>query len=129
MSIVRPFRAWRPRPDMAEKDNDADDQIVSHVHIKRLGEMVMPVEIMFTFQDGETELLEWDGAASLKVFEFTRDVDIEKVEIDPYHKILLDTNPNNNSKYKESESFLAFRWGATWLFWLQDLLEMVAIFS
>jgi hypothetical protein len=115
--------------DMVEKDEPADNTILSQVHIKRLGEMIMPVDILITFEDGETELIEWDGATRLNVLRFSRSVAVEKVEVDPYQKIWLDTNPGNNSKYKEPQSFLAFRWGAAWLFWLQDMLELVAIFS
>lgn len=115
---------------MSEKNDNAErEEKLSRVEVKRLGEIIIPVEILFTFEDGETELVTWDGRDLHKEFTFTRDVDLEKVEIDPYHKIWLDTNPANNSIYREPNRFLAVRWGATWLFWLQDLLEMVAIFS
>ncbi len=116
--------------DKSKKDDTAkDSKIMSQVHVKRLGGFIMPVDVLVTFENGETETVLWNGQETHRVFEFVSEAHIEKVEIDPYRKLWLDTNPNNNSMFREAERFLAFRWGAAWLFWLQDVLEMVAIFS
>ena len=116
--------------DMEKREQEPEDELFeSRVHIKRLGDIQMPVEILITFEDGETVLQEWDGAQPFKILYFTRETRVEKAEIDPYRKIWLDVNPINNGKYREAQSFISFRWGAKWLFWLQDLLEMIAVFS
>ncbi|MBN1479406.1 M1 family peptidase [candidate division KSB1 bacterium] len=116
--------------NMEKRDQDAEQDIFeSQVHIKRLGEIQLPVEILVTFENGETITERWNGVEPYKIFYYANETKVEMVEVDPYHKIWLDVNPVNNGKYRTGNSLPAFRWGASWLFWLQDLLEMIAILS
>lgn len=105
------------------------DFFESQVHLQRLGEIQLPVEVLVTFENGETIAEIWSGVEPYKIYYYSNETKIEMVEVDPYHKIRLDVNPTNNGRYREGDSTPAFRWGAAWLFWLQDLLEMIAIFS
>lgn len=113
-----------------ELKNDAgkDEEFESQVHVERLGQIQLPVELLVTFENGETASELWSGEELFKIFHF-RGAKIEKAEIDPYHKIWLDANPVNNGKYRRTNGVASLRWGAAWLFWLQDLLEMIALFS
>lgn len=111
-------------------DDDVDENVMlSQVHVKRLGPVALPVELLVTFENGDTEERVWDGEAPYKIFYFENKTKIEKAEVDPYHKIWLDVDYTNNGKYRESSTFAAYRWGSAWLFWLQHLLETVAMFS
>jgi len=115
--------------DREWKEEEPTNEKISEVHVRRLGEMRMPVELLVTFEDGESELVEWDGVESFKIFQFSHDNNIEKAELDPYYKIWLDVNPVNNNRFAKGNTFASFRWVSKWLFWLQDLLEVVAVFS
>lgn len=111
------------------KDDDGEDATFeSQVHVERLGDIQLPVELLVTFENGETAANVWSGEEPVKIFYF-RGAQIEKAEIDPYHKVWLDANPLNNGKYRRADGFASFRWGTTWLFWLQDLFELIAVFS
>ncbi len=114
-----------------EKGKEKDDAELyeSQVHVQRLGQISLPVELRVTFENGDTVEKQWDGEAPYKIFYFSNKSKIEKAELDPYHKIWLDVNVSNNGKYRRSSAFVSLRWGAAWLFWLQHLLETVAIFS
>ncbi|RPI00874.1 MAG: M1 family peptidase [Calditrichaeota bacterium] len=101
----------------------------SQVHLERQGDIVFPVELLITFEDGEKRRLQWDGKESIKIFSFTQKARVEKAEIDPDHNIWLDVDVTNNGRYREKNHLAAFRWGVQWLFWLQHLLETAAIFS
>ena len=115
--------------EMADVENGEPELFESQVHIQRLGPISMPVELLLTFENGDTVEKVWDGKAPYQIFYFQNKSKIEKAEVDPYHKIWLDVNYANNGKYRQASSFVSFRWGAAWLFWLQHLLETVALFS
>ena len=104
-------------------------QWLSQVHVERKGPMVLPVELAVTFEDGETVRESWDGRESYRIFYYDRKAAVEKAEVDPDRKIWLDVDPDNNGRYRNSDSFPAFRWGLQWLFWLQHFFETAAIFS
>lgn len=116
---------------LADETGDADDAEMyeSQVHVQRLGPISLPMELLVTFENGDTIEKNWDGEAPYKIFKFTNKSKIEKAEVDPYHKIWLDVNYSNNGRYRQASSFVSFRWGAAWLFWLQHFLETVALFS
>ena len=49
-----------------------------------------------------------------------------KAVIDPYNKIALDINTSNNSYVIESNYKPIFKWTSQWLFWMQNLLQMLS---
>jgi hypothetical protein len=115
--------------ELIQKEDAEEDVFMSQVHVQRLGPIAFPVELLVTFENGDTVEKKWDGEAPYRIFYFENKSKIEKAEVDPYHKIWLDVNYANNGRYRQSSSFVAYRWGAAWLFWLQHLLETVALFS
>lgn len=69
----------------------------STITARRLDDGVMPVEVVTTFQDGDQERELWDGEARWQRYEYLRSSPAVKVEVDPDHKLLLDTRWANNS--------------------------------
>jgi len=112
-----------------ETEEDDETLYLSQVHVRRLGAISLPVELLVTFENGDKTELEWDGKAPYKIFYVKNRSKLEKALVDPYHKIWLDVDYSNNGKYRQKSSFASYRWGAAWLFWLQHLLETVAVFS
>jgi hypothetical protein len=51
---------------------------------------------------------------------------VTRAVVDPERKIMLDTNPANNSWVDEEgvARRAATKWAARWMFWLQHLLEL-----
>ncbi len=91
--------------------------------IKRLGDMIIPTEILVKFTDGKEELISWNGEDYSKVLKFEKP--INSVIIDPKNKILFDLNLNNNSRSIEQSSLPFIKYALKMVFWMQNLLSWV----
>ncbi len=81
------------------KDLHAGDSLYKAVvEIAREGEIMLPVDVLVHFENGDEILQIWDGKASYKDFTFLGHGKIEWVKIDPEYKIRMDINFINNSK-------------------------------
>lgn len=67
------------------------------VEIQRLGEVVLPVEVLVHFSDGGELSDSWDGRDRYKHLNYFSNSQIDWVKIDPEYKILMDVNFINNS--------------------------------
>lgn len=112
----------------AEKDKNSQ-RFNSIVVVERTGDFIIPVDVKINFANGETVTRIWDGVGKWKKFTFPGQAQVLSAIVDPEHKLALDLNYVNNSRFSEAKPFAARRWGATWLFWLQDLLELAAFFA
>lgn len=88
--------------------------------IERLGEMIIPTEILIQFTDGKEELIIWNGEEKNKTYKFEKN--INSVFIDPKNKILLDLNLNNNSQTIKQRSLAFTKYAMKMMFWLQNTL-------
>ena len=92
--------------------------------IKRLGDMIIPTEILVKFTDGKEELISWNGEDYSKVLKFEKQ--ISSVTIDQKNKILFDLNLNNNSRSIEQTSLPFIKYAMKMMFWLQNLMTWMA---
>lgn len=69
----------------------------SRVELERAGEIMLPVDILIHFNNGDEVFQSWDGKSRFKDFEYTGYRTIEWVKIDPEFKIRMDINFINNS--------------------------------
>jgi len=83
--------------------SDTDPVYNSIVYIERKGEVMLPVEILVHFNNGEEIMEWWDGKSRHKALEFTGKKKIEWVKIDPEFKIRMDINYINNSMTVEPD--------------------------
>jgi hypothetical protein len=67
------------------------------VELERAGEIMLPVEVLVHFKNGNEVLESWDGKSRYKDFVYTGTREIEWVKIDPEFKIRMDVNYVNNS--------------------------------
>ncbi len=96
----------------------------TRVVVRRLQDGILPVEILFVFEDGERLRETWDGRALWKLYTFTRPARLEYVVIDPERKLVLDVHYTNNSRRLQPRpQFVATKWAAQWMVWLQDFLH------
>jgi hypothetical protein len=99
------------------------------VVVRRYGEAVFPVDVLVTFDSGESIRERWDGRDRWKAFVYDRPDRAVSVEVDPDRVLLLDVNYTNNSRtLKPAAAPAATKWSLTWMLWLQDLMMTWAFF-
>jgi hypothetical protein len=81
----------------------ADSLYKCAVGVQRIGEVMLPVEVLIHFSNGHETLMNWDGKDRYKKFELLSNSEIQWVKIDPEYKITMDVNIVNNSKTYESD--------------------------
>ena len=82
---------------MLQHDISNDTLYKSTVRIQRLGEVMLPVDILVHFDDGSEILESWDGKARFYDLNYEGAHRAEWAKIDPYMKIYMDVNLVNNS--------------------------------
>jgi hypothetical protein len=97
--------------------------------VRRHGEGIFPVDVLVTFEDGETARERWDGRSRWTRFEYDRPARALSALVDPDRVLLLDVDYANNSYTLEPRNDEAARkWSLAWLAWLQDVLLTYAFF-
>jgi hypothetical protein len=105
--------------------NDTIKKYETKVVLKREGELILPVEVLIHFEDGQEITKEWDGAARTFEFIFLSDSKIAWAQIDPENKNLMDVNLTNNSMTLEPERNPVWKYAVKFLFWLQNIIQSV----
>ncbi len=101
----------------------------SKVIIHRLGEVIMPVEVLVKFSNGDEVLETWDGKARTIDFSYERPEKILWAKIDPGNKILIDINLMNNSLTTEPQKSTAWKIALKFLWVLQNMMQSLSILS
>lgn len=101
----------------------------SKIILHRLGEVIMPVEVLIHFSDGDEVLENWDGKSRSKEFVFERPEKIEWAQIDPDNKIMMDVNLMNNGRTTKPEKLTFWKYATKFLFTLQNAMQMFSIFT
>jgi hypothetical protein len=113
------------QPRSGHTPEDARTPIVSTVTVGRLGEVVIPVEVLMMFDDGSEATEWWDGKSRNVTFSYRRDARLTKALVDPGHRVALDVNTINNSRAVMPAVGPARPFTARLSFWLQTLLQLV----
>ncbi|HSK08553.1 MAG TPA: M1 family metallopeptidase [Vicinamibacterales bacterium] len=93
------------------------------VAVRRHGEAIFPVDVLVTFDNGETVREQWDGRDRWRLYTYERATRGVSAEVDPDRVLLLDVNFTNNSQTLAPRTAEATRkWTTIWLGWLQDAL-------
>jgi len=98
----------------------------TEVIVRRLGDAVLPVDVLFTFEDGSNVRERWDAAARWHRYTYERPARLRSVVIDPDRIYALDLNFNNNSYTLRRQRAAVNKITAIWLFWLQSYLQLVS---
>lgn len=100
--------------------------------VKREGEAVAPVDVLVTFENGQTKQEHWDGEYRWHKFTYATDSPVVSAVVDPDHKLVMDINWNNNSKVvrpPEFHSLAARKYASKFLFWVQNYLEFMTYWN
>ena len=123
------FQGWKQKngQKVYEGANELDT-IVSTARVEQLGDMVLPVDIVFTFFDNTKITKTWDGKNTYKDYTFRMPVRLKSMEIDPDRKVFLDIDFNNNSVTQAPKKAAIHKYGARATFWVQNVLSTLSIF-
>jgi hypothetical protein len=101
----------------------------SKVVIYRLGEVIMPEEILVHFDNGKEILETWDGKDRTFNLIYNQPEKVVWAKVDPYNKIAMDVNKVNNSYTTEPQSIVINKYAAKFLFWIENImLSMGSLF-
>jgi hypothetical protein len=105
----------------------------STVLVRRRGEIVLPVDLELRYESGRVlrmPLRDEAGGAWSGLWRRVERVDRERLQsatLDPGDRLVLDVDHLNNSRRVRSDGRAADRWGARWLFTLEQLLGALGL--
>ena len=99
----------------------------SKVTIYRLGEVIMPVEVLVHFDNNKDTLVSWNGKARTFDIRFDRPEKVVWAKVDPQHKLLIDVNFNNNSYSTEPDTRYRKKYFTKFIFWVENLMTSISM--
>ena len=110
-------------------DDYDSDMFASKVIIHRLGEVIMPVEILVHFDNGDELRENWDGKSRTKEFSYERPEEVVWAMIDPEEKIKIDLNMMNNGITTKPVKEVSWKYAAKFLFIIQNIMQTLSLFA
>jgi hypothetical protein len=110
-------------------ENDPHKQYRSTVTVRRLGEVLAPVDVLVHFENGETARESWDGQYRWVRYSYVKPAKVASAEVDPTRKLAVELNFTNNSRTREQDNRAAAEWYVRWIFWLENLFFSAGFFS
>jgi hypothetical protein len=111
-----------------ELQTDSTKKYEAKVRVKREGDVIMPVEVLIRFADGQEITKKWSGRERSYEFKFYTDAKIVSAYIDPANKLLIDVNLANNSKQYKPAMNPVWKYTAKFLFWMQNIIQSIVWF-
>ncbi|MGH9432193.1 MAG: M1 family metallopeptidase [Terriglobia bacterium] len=114
---------YLPRVPKVQKGKTLyNDQVL----VRRKGTFILPVEVEIKFDNGEKVREHWDGKDRWARFTYLRKAKVVSAEIDPDHKIWLDSNFFNNSQTAAAHQGATRKLSNDWLFLTQFFEQLLA---
>jgi hypothetical protein len=89
--------------------------------VRRYGEVVLPVDVLVRFADGQEAREHWDGRDRWRQYRWSRPVRAVSASVDPEHRLVLDVNYTNNTwTLQPANHAAAHKWLVRWWIWAQD---------
>jgi len=108
---------------------DGADGVTNRVKIVRTGQLEVPVDVIFRFEDGTEIRKTWEAKKKNWImFEFKEKSPLLEVIVDPEFKIALDTNLANNSLTLKPDLAPVGKWQKIAQFVMQALMQVVMLF-
>lgn len=103
-----------------------NDQYIVEVVFSRTGAIKVTTDLIVFLEDGTKINDSWDCEEKWIKKTYICNSPAYKAIIDPQNKIALDINTANNSYLIKSNYMPIFKWTSQWLFWMQNLLQMLS---
>jgi hypothetical protein len=100
----------------------------TEVQLRRLGEVVIPMDVEIQLEDGQKIREFWEGKERWYKIKQKTNAKIRSAMIDPDEKNVLDINFNNNSLRAESNDPVLMKISAHCLFGLENLIHLLTCF-
>ena len=127
LGIFKNKNAW-VAPDKEEpKEEDENTVYKSRVVIHRMGEVIMPQEILIHFENGEEKIESWDGKDRSFELNYEGTNKVEWAQIDPNEKVYMDQNFINNSYTTKPKKAAQQKYGTLFLFWVQNVMQTISM--
>ena len=107
---------------VTDADPPGPTRYENRVVLRRLGSVVLPVDILLRYEGRSPELIRWDGQDTWKNITRRDSHRLVSAEIDPEQRLTLDVSRLNNGKRINPSSRVAATWAARWMFWVQNFL-------
>jgi len=117
------------KPAQEAFEKSTNKQYHSTVTVRRLGEVLAPVDVLVHFEKGETVREQWDGQYRWVRYTYAKPTKVISAELDPARKLALEANFTNNSRTREEDNRAAAKWYVRWIFWLENLFFSAGFFS
>jgi len=111
------------------KKNGRSGNYKSEVIVHRLGGIHLPIEVAIHFENGDKQLVEWDGKARSHNFTFHGSSKVIAADIDPKRKIYLDSNFINNSYSIRKQTKGIKKYFAQFMITIQNAMESISWLS
>src|SRR4030042_2183705 len=99
-----PSEKEKQENDSLSKDLASKDSIYKAVvQLERIGEVMLPVDVLVRFENGDEILENWDGKARYKDYTYLGHGKIKWVKIDPEYTNKMDVNFINNSRTNDPD--------------------------
>ena len=102
--------------------------IESSVILNRIGDMTLPIEVKINFDDGTSVLENWSGLERTHEFSYEGTKSIISAEIDPDHKIDMDTNLVNNSLTTKNQTTGIRKYLVKFVVSMQHIMQSLTAF-
>jgi Peptidase family M1 domain len=131
-------RGWIPRTRAGESPTDQRmppavqdpaPPYETEVIVRRQGEVILPIDLLVRFEDGEERHEVWDAKETWKRFTYETRSRASSAVIDPGHLFVIDLDVNNNGKTLPRQSRPVVRLALTWLFLIQNYLHLASSLS
>ena len=115
-------------PDDEDSDHEDENAVYkSRVVIHRLGEVIMPIEVLVHFENGDEKLETWDGKDRSHEFKYEGKNKVVWAQIDPNERVYMDQNFINNSYTTKPDKTAQRKYGSLFLFWVQNVMQTVSM--
>jgi hypothetical protein len=102
-SKLTPEKKIVENDSLSKGKSDNDSLYKAVVQMQRLGEVILPVDVLVHFENGDEILETWDGKDRYKELVFYGHGKIDWFKIDPEYMIRMDVNFINNSVTKNPD--------------------------
>jgi hypothetical protein len=111
-----------------EKGISKNDTLYSSVvQLERVGDMMLPVDVLVHFSNGDQVTENWDGKSRVKDYKYTGTRKVDWVKIDPEYKITMDVNFINNSKTSKPADEPVRRMSNKLIMFLEFLTHLISL--
>ena len=112
--------------DKNTQEKPGETTYETQVILHRKGDFVFPVEAEVKFDNGENTRERWDGKDRWVRYVYRKKAQLQSVELDPEHGILLDSNYLNNSYVKDAQRRATMKIATYWMFLTQFFAQMMS---